>query len=195
MSDSTWTVVVLVGIGFLVMVVCIDKCLRLRSHRRLERSGIGEAVWYSWNSQWGAWKHVVLYTCQHKYELRLEEGTARPRYDCRPCELPEEAKQSVTGIMAGFTWNSRFWGQQYSYRLIGWTNLTPLAIDAICHETIANFGRYSTVLNNCQHFSRDIATRIIPKNQRAYDWPSVSSSTTRVRFGRGRPPSPGTAAV
>jgi hypothetical protein len=160
----------------------IQKLLLFRSHKRTENNRSVEAVWYSWNSEWGAWKHVVLYAHQHKFELRLEEGSGKPIYNCKPCELPAGATRRAVGPLA--TLSSLFRNEEHSYRLIGWTSLDLYTIDEICRDGIANFGRYVLPFNNCQHFAKEVAGRIIPKNQRAWDWNAMSSCLGRVRIGK-----------
>lgn len=188
MNDIEITILVLCFVLAFILgcltAFCMQRIRLWLSHMRMVTYSNAEPVWYSCNSEWGAWKHVVLYAHQHKFELRLQGESGTPSYHCKPCALPTEADLNAVGPLA--TLQSLFCTRprEHSYRLIGWTNLEIGAIDGICRNALGRFGSYSLASNNCQHFARDAAKDIIPKNQRAIDWPALSPSMVRLRFRR-----------
>ncbi|KAK7421075.1 hypothetical protein QQX98_002433 [Neonectria punicea] len=132
----------------------------------------------------------ALLTHEYKYELRLaispkkrlkvpdiEKGilirdrwTSMGRwgryyeYRIQPCTLDEEChREAVTKdqfpAVAGF----------YS-SLIGWTRKSKAEVDADCKATFEKLGRYSLVGNNCQHFVRNFAVKIVEDKAEDWEW-------------------------
>ncbi|KAK7430806.1 hypothetical protein QQZ08_002595 [Neonectria magnoliae] len=168
--------------------------LRLEQESQTDR---GERIWVSHHVENGQLKHWALLTHGYKYELRLavspkkrqripdvEEGilirdrdrwTSMGRwgryyeYRIQPCTLYEERRREAVAkyqfpAVAGF----------YS-SLISWTRKLKAQVDADCKATFEKFGRYSLFGNNCQHFLRNFAVKIV--EDKADDWEWFFQST------------------
>jgi hypothetical protein len=61
--------------------------------------------------------------------------------------------------------------------MIGWTKKTKDEICSICESTMAGFGKYSLMFNNCQHFLRQLSEAVV--QDRSHDWDWFYSSTIR----------------
>ncbi|KAJ3776181.1 hypothetical protein FB446DRAFT_324547 [Lentinula raphanica] len=92
--------------------------------------------------------HFVLYTTTNKYELRLDRATNfRPYFLHRPCR--EDEVDAAKG------------SPRYHMFVCGWTDRNHEEIVRIFEETIARFGEYNRVTNNCRTFLQSGCIQIV----------------------------------
>ncbi|KAJ3720438.1 hypothetical protein C8R42DRAFT_89104 [Lentinula raphanica] len=92
--------------------------------------------------------HFVLYTTTNKYELRLDRATNfRPYFLHRPCR--EDEVDAAKG------------SPRYHMFVCGWTDRNHEELVRIFEETIARFGEYNRVTNNCRTFLQSGCIQIV----------------------------------
>lgn len=98
-------------------------------------------------------------------------------YNVVPSTIDEETRrQAIRTTLTPIVHNTRF-GEGFCISMIGWTSKTKNEIDAICESTMADFGKYSLVFNNCQHFLRKLSEAVV--QDRSHDWDWFYKSTIR----------------
>lgn len=153
--------------------------LAFRDQRKRMRSysiARGEPVWYSYNRNWGIWKHVVVYVHGLKFEIRIDDERGlifTSKAEDLPAGIQIDHKHAAT-----IPKTSRP-KRMFEYRFLGTTTLDASTVQGICTDLFNGFGTYNMISNNCQHFAKDIAESIISEAERAHDYAVLSSGLAR----------------
>ncbi|KAL9054913.1 MAG: hypothetical protein Q9162_003854 [Coniocarpon cinnabarinum] len=167
-----------------------DKALRkgadLRAAQEADDS-TGERVWFSRCILNGRLQHWVLITYGTKYELRRDRNVGpgdEAQYVCniRPYSIDQERRDMALTELGIPDVDG------YYVCLIGWTQLPKEQVDAACHETLAGFGEYKLLRNNCQHFLKAMAARILKDTAADYGWFMSNTKTQYQKDQWLRPP-------
>jgi hypothetical protein len=162
---GSWIAVVA---GFL----SIFRFIRSRQERRKD---LGDKVYLTAYSHYRRLRHQCLVVRGVKYEVRQDRETKRyywkptPAYDMSNHDDEMLVHPWFEGIIQRYIpwlrmpkiiplWNSR---------LVGWTTISDEEILRACGETWNENPDYSLLSNNCQHFARRVADKIIPPDHRA----------------------------
>ncbi|ETS78721.1 hypothetical protein PFICI_08574 [Pestalotiopsis fici W106-1] len=125
----------------------------------------GTPVWFSRHIYHGALQHWVMYINETKYELRrdIESGTYRHNIQNVDWDIKREKREAALQKkqipdVDGFY-----------ICLIGWTRLSEDVLEEKCRTLMQNeFDEYNLFWNNCQHFLKQFADKII--STKALDW-------------------------
>jgi hypothetical protein len=139
----------------------------------------GQRVWFSRWIENGSLRHWVLYTHHTKYELRLPPNTTRldmlkktflstSNFVCQPAEWDREA-ELMQMREAYLEREDKPYADGFYICLIGWTNSTPDQVNQAFEEARQESGRYS-LFNNCQHFLKRFAVKILDPRWHAADY-------------------------
>lgn len=116
-----------------------------------------EPVLLSYYIKHGEFRHWVLHTHSHKYELRRIGTGYRPLIQ----------KSRHVGVELALRTQS-FQNGRYYYCFLGWTTKTKEEVDESCNRVAKSFGVYSLAVNNCQDFLISLAADVITRE--AADW-------------------------
>ena len=151
----------------------------------------GEQVWFSRYIYNGRLRHWVLMTHGNKYELRRSDNIitdGRQQHD--PNETERSGEQEFTYHVTPFTIDEEKRKASLAESslpdvdgfyvcLIGWTTKTKEEVDLACRAVLQQFGEYSLLWKNCQHFLKTLAERIIVAKAADYTW---FNSNTKTRY-------------
>ena len=152
----------------------------------------GEQVWFSRYIYNGRLRHWVLMTHGNKYELRRRDNVViderQQQQDGNEKERPGE--QEFTYHVSPFTIDEEKRKASLAESslpdvdgfyvcLIGWTTKTKEEVDLTCKAVLQQFGEYSLLWKNCQHFLKTLAEQIIVAKTADYPW---FHSNTKTRY-------------
>ncbi|KAH8712311.1 hypothetical protein HC256_005509 [Beauveria bassiana] len=148
---------------------------------RLEKESsneFGEPVFVSHYTNNGVFRHWVLHAHGHKYELRRKApSVARIEWQGSTSLFASaeyyEPAVGVSGFCTELYKSSVLAAYSpevgsYFYSMVGWTTLAEEDVERECWEVFQRFGNYGLFYNNCQHFLRALADKIV--TTRAPDW-------------------------
>lgn len=134
--------------------------------RQEQDTAKGERVWFSRHVENGRLRHWVLLTYNTKYELRraANGGDGKFTFSSRPFTIDQEQRQAFAA-----DWKMPE-ADGYFVCLIGWTRMSKEQVDAACQQTFKEFPEYNLFWNNCQHFLKNMAERILVAHAADYSW-------------------------
>lgn len=137
----------------------LREIVRARLEKESDRAS-GEPVLLSYYISRGEFRHWVLHTHGHKYELRRVGVGYGPVI--KPSNYSEKARR------AAILRNSSPEVGQYYYSVIGWTTKSKEEVDEACRRVGDTFGIYNWATNNCQNFLNALGAKIV--THKAPDW-------------------------
>ncbi|KAI2820518.1 hypothetical protein CBS115989_3648 [Aspergillus niger] len=142
--------------------VALDKIVAARLEQE-SSTAQGEPIFLSHYISQGQFRHWVMHTYGHKYELR-QRRDSDGGYAAKISSSSLDLNTYRYSLLASYSPRVG----SYFYSMIGWTTLPKERIDEHSRQLSASFGTYGLLRNNCHDFLQRLADTIV--TTRAPDW-------------------------